>query len=177
MKLFSRADRADKTRRMLENYIFSHQGATISVIKKIFQIPISSLRYHLDVLERKGIITHKLIKNTKRYYGVGSDKVLSDDQKRLIYLMKIRPGITQKELIKKTRLKRHVVKYNLKKLDEMDIIHIDQKGTKKCYYFMSTSDFKFNKEHLSLIAKYLNKEIDLKTYTALRTEIDIRYKK
>lgn len=177
MKLFSRVDRADKTRRMLENYILSHPGATISVLKKIFQISIGSLRYHLDVLERKDIITHKLINNTKRYYGIGSDKGLSNDQRRLIYLMKIRPGITQKELIKKTKLKRHVVKYNLKKLDEMDIIHADQKGKKKCYYYMSTSDFKFNKEHLSLIAKYLNKEIDLKTYTALREELDKRYKK
>ena len=174
MKIFSRAEGANRTRKMLENYILSHPGATISLLKRIFQIPIGSLRYHLDVLERKGIIIHQLINNTKRYYGIGTDKGLSDDQRRLIYLMKIRPGITQKELIKKTRLKRHVVKYNLKKLDEIDIIHVDQKGKEKCYYYMSSSDFKFNKEHLSLIAKYLRKEIDLKTYTALRKKLDKR---
>jgi len=154
-----------------------HPGATISVLVKIFQIPSGTIKYHLDVLEKDGKIRHKLLKNRKRYYGIGEGARLSEEQRALLNIIRRRPGITQKEIIERTRHKRHTIRYNLKRLDEMDIIHVHRMGKNNLYYPMSTSEFRYNREHLDLISSYLLKEIDLDKYIDLKKELDKRYNK
>jgi len=175
MRPLKKVDKTHKTRTMLHHYITKHPGATTGSLSKIFQTPLGTIKYHLDVLEKEGMIEHRLEKRRRRYYGIGPAGGLTDDQKRLIYIIRTNPGIGQKEITRRVGQKRHVVKYNLKKLCECDVIHVEKRGRRSIYYHMSSADLKYNREHVKLISRFLHKEIDLDSYMDLKKLLDTKY--
>jgi len=135
-----------RTRKMIYNHIKIYPGVSFGVLKIIFNLKDSTLRYHLQFLEKGNKIKSNL-KNRKRYYYPNLNEILNDknikNERKLLELTKIQnqilitikryPGISQKELIKKTYLNRFTLNYNLKKFINMGIIRKNKENRYVCY--------------------------------------------
>ncbi|WP_455392647.1 winged helix-turn-helix transcriptional regulator [[Eubacterium] cellulosolvens] len=171
------------TRKMIINHILTYPGVSFGTIKQVFNLTDGTLRYHLNYLESKNQIKSFLVGNNRCYYPVKemifdskSDseiKVhnLSDNQERLLNTIKRYPGITQKELISSTGLKRITVGHNIKKLIDFGVVRKEQNGRNICYYFISNTELR-DKIRRRLITKFLNNEIDEQTFLALKRKLD-----
>jgi predicted transcriptional regulator len=166
---------------MLITHITTYPGVTFKTLKKVFVIPDSTLRYHLNYLEKKGEIKTKLESNQRCYYPVDSlvldknadmesttrAKKLTKLQERIIFVIKGNPWISQKDLATKTKLKRFILKYYLKRLIEFGIVQRKKIGREVCYRYISEKELR-KKVLRRLILKVLNNEIDEHTFIELK---------
>jgi DNA-binding MarR family transcriptional regulator len=94
-------------------------------------------------------------------------KKLTKLQERIIFVIKSTPGISQKELAGRTKLKRFMLKYYLKRLIDFGIVQKRRSGREVCYRYIS--DLELRKKVLrKLILKVLNNEIDEHTFIELK---------
>ena len=121
----------NETRKLIYNHIEAHPGVSFLVLKSVLKMNDSTLRYHLNYLEKSKKISLGA-ENGRRYYfpQSGSRHVirkaddstvftsyeLSGAQERIISTIKLNPKINQKELVKLTRINRITLSKNLKKL-------------------------------------------------------------
>jgi len=170
------------TRRMIFRHITHHPGVSFGVIRRVFGLAESTLRYHLNYLESHQEIKSFIDGRNKRYYPnreyifspraepEQSAHQLSRTQERLIKNIQAAPGITQKELIQKTRLKRITIAYNIRKLLDFGVVRKEPNGRNVCYYYISDAELR-EKILKRLITKLLNDEIDEKTFLALKRKL------
>lgn len=119
---------------MIRGYIIANPGCHYSEIKKVLGIKNGTLIYHLSVLEKNGFIHGVNDGLLKRFYPVG---VKTNTATRILNQIKEFPGITQKEIVKKTRLKQQTVSYNLKLMEREGKIRAEKEKREKHYYFVS----------------------------------------
>ncbi len=173
-----------KTRKMIFNHITTHPGVSFGIIKKVFELSDGTLRYHLNYLENRNEIKSSIIANNKCYYPVQSYifdnrpksefrfHKLNKNQERLIDTVKRYPGINQKELIIRTGMKRITVSYNLNKLMDFGVIRKEPNGRNVYYYFITEFELK-KKVMKKLMMKFLNYEIDEKTFIELKRKLEL----
>jgi len=173
-----------ETRRMIYNHILAHPGVSYNILKNVFGLTNGTLRYHLDFLERNKKIRLGLEKGKRLYFphhngfsvpGHSQDELetykLTKVQEQLLNTIKYYPGISQKELIKHTGLKRFTVANNLKKLLNLAIIRKTPNGTNVYYELISNEQLRY--ELLKgLVIQLLKKEIDEKTFLKLKRELE-----
>lgn len=78
-------DIALENRRLIFNYILNNPGSHLREISRDLDIHLSTLRYHLDYLEKKEVIVCQKENNLKIYFASGK---LSADQKNLASLLR-----------------------------------------------------------------------------------------
>jgi predicted transcriptional regulator len=173
----------NKSRRMIFNHIINHPGVSFSIIKQVFGLTESTLRYHLNYLETRNEIRSIIHDRNKCYYpnqkhifdtrieSELSIQKLNPIQERLINTIQLNPGVTQKDLIFKTKLKRITIAQNLKKLLDFGILRKEPNGRLVCYYFITDAELR-EKVLKKLITMLLNDEIDEKTFLALKRKLD-----
>ncbi len=171
------------TRKMIINHILTYPGVSFGTIKRVFNLPDGTLRYHLNYLESKNEIKSYLVGNNRCYYPIkkfifdSKSKTdirvhkLNDTQERLLDTVKRYPGITQKELIITAGLKRITVGNNIKKLIDFGIVRKEPNGRNMCYFYISDVELK-ERIRKRLITKFLNNEIDEQTFLALKRKLD-----
>jgi predicted transcriptional regulator len=170
---------------MILNHITAHPGVSFGVLKKVFNLADGTLRYHLNYLEgHQEIRTHFDGKN-KCYYPVekyifdrganGNVNIsrLTTIQERLLDTIRRYPGITQKELIYRANLKRLTISNNMKKLVDFGVVRKEPNGRNICYYYISDLELQ-KKIKRRLIEKFLNYEIDERTFLALKGKLEKR---
>jgi len=172
-----------KTRRMIYNQIEAHPGVAYHTIKRVLDLTDSTLRYHLRYLERESEIKCALDGRKKCFYPKHNiifnfqvrDKPethkLNHYQKRIIDTIKRNPGITQRELVLTTNLKRFKIIYKLKKLLDFGVVHRLISGRNSCYYFISDIELRKN-VFKQLILKLVNNEIDEETFLILKKKLE-----
>jgi predicted transcriptional regulator len=108
----------NKKRRMIYNHILAYPGVSFGIMKKIFDIAESTLRYHLKYLEGADEIKSHLEGKIRCYYPIQNiifysrtesefETVrLNPTQQRILENIQRNPGITQKGLLLETGLKR-----------------------------------------------------------------------
>ncbi len=173
----------NKTRKMIINHIIIHPGVSFNIIKKVFGLTEGNLRYHLNYLENRKEITSALIGNRRYYYPnheyvftsrseseVGIHE-LNDSKRRLLNTIKRNPGVSQKELIYKTGMKRITLAYNINKLLDLSIIRKVQNGKFACYYYIDDAELR-KRIMKRLIADFLNYKLDEKTFLALKRKLE-----
>jgi predicted transcriptional regulator len=172
-----------ETRKKIYNHILTYPGVSFSIIKTILGLTDSTLRYHLKYLESKNEIKSSIEGNKRCYYAIhrvivdskiksnhGTYK-LNPTQETLINTIHHHPGITQKELILKTRLKKITVAYNVNKLVKFGMIQKEKFGKHVNYFYMT--DDKLRKKLIQkLILKLINREIDEHTFLILKKKLD-----
>jgi DNA-binding MarR family transcriptional regulator len=143
-------------RGQIYGFIRAKPGAHYKLIRRELKVSNGTLAHHLYILEREGFTTHKSDKLKKMFYPTEySQKFLKDMnieykfpkgdeeeggikfsplQENIIKIIKENPGLSQSDIAKKTKLARQVVRYNLKKLCEQEVIS-ESKGTWKSKYY------------------------------------------
>ena len=173
----------NKTRKLIHNHIMVHPGDSFNNIKKVFDLTDGTLRYHLHYLENRNKIRSSTIGEKRCYYPV--EKIifnprpesdlrihrLSDTQERILKSIQYKPGINQKELIYMTGLKRITIAYNMKKLLDVGIVRKEPNGKYVNYYYISDTELRM-KLIKKLIFKFVNYEIDEKTFLALKNKLE-----
>ena len=174
-----------RTRKIIYNYISAHPGISFSDIKNVLDLTDSTLRYHLDLLEKGEKIKSMFVDGKKSYYPVQRvifeplediSRVkmhrLNRSQELIVDTISREPGITQKELIRRTRLKRITVSYNIRKLLDWGMIKKESRGRNIRYHCIT--DEQLHEEILKgLVVKLLKNEIDENTFLMLKRKLEI----
>ena len=172
-----------ETRKMIYNHILTYPGVSFNILKNIFNLMDSTLRYHLEYLEKAERILSNLESGKRCYYPLKNELVISElfenkprsykftsIQKRILKIIKRFPGISQKELIKKTGLSRFTISYNMRKFIDMGLIK-KSNNERSVYYEYMTDTLLKHEVLLRLTIKLLNKEIDEKTFFELKAKL------
>ena len=172
------------TRKMIYNHITHYPGVTFSVLKNIFELAEGTLRYHLKYLEKADTVCSDIQDGNRCYYPQKKDQVLSKmlenhsgtykftkNQKRIMAIIQQYPGINQKDLIKKAKLNRFTLNYNLNKFIDLGVIRkINNSG--RVFYEFITDDLMEHEIMKLLIIKLLNNEIDENTFNELKEKLE-----
>ena len=181
--MYSKSALENKTRKMVFNYISANPGTSFKTIKRVLDLEDSTLRYHLNYLERNDKILSKVDGKHRFYYTnqitrsnfkpeITFDiETLSKPQQRISTIIRRNPGITIRELIKITRLNKRDLQYHIKKLRELMIIWKVGYGRNTGYEFITKKKLRTELFRL-LILKFLRNEIDKETYLFLREELE-----
>ncbi len=158
------------TRTRISNYIRLHPGTSFNNIRTIFNLSESTLRYHLGYLEKRGQIKSK--PDRRVYFPTAklSEGDLSKTQQQLIHLIKEHPGITQKDLVHRTRMNRFTVRGNVSALIDKELVTTVRIGRRVHHFYLDPDELRRMKT-MRLIALFLLDRIDEETYWDLRREL------
>jgi predicted transcriptional regulator len=174
----------NKSRKLIYDYILSHNGTSFGSIKDFFGMKNSTLEYHLHHLEKHQKIyskregrrrcyycKHKLEHQTTTFSKEFTD--LTNLQRRILNQIKNKPGITNKELIQKNKINRKKLSYNLKRLGELNLIWMAKNNGNTIGYEYISKEKLRNEIYKQLISKLLSKELDEETYFKIKKKLDL----
>ena len=176
----------NETRRLIYNHIIANPGVSFTVLKTIFNLNESTLRYHLDYLEKNNRIIFGFESGKRNYYP-HLDKInesttpenpstfqtykLTAYQERIISTIKMYHRINQKELSRRTGINRITLHNNLKKLMALCMVRKIPNGNKVYYEYIENKQLRI--EILKqLLVKLINNEIDGETFLELKRKLD-----
>lgn len=174
------------TRRMIYNHILQNPGVSFNILKKVFKLNDSTLRYHLNYLERNEKIAFSQERGKRYYYPSRGHRAINNNgwdaeplelynlshvQEQIIITIKRYPGINQKELIKRTKLSRLAINRNIKKLIELCIVRKIPYANKVRYEYIENEQLRY--EILKrLLIKLIRKEINEEEFLKLKRSLD-----
>jgi predicted transcriptional regulator len=172
------------TRRMIYQHIIAHPGVSYLVLKNVFNLSDGTLRYHLNYLVKAEKIKFGLEKGKRLYYPHPDDEAsrevfsssiknmnLNDTQEKLLITIKHYPGITQKELIQITKLKRFTIVNNINRLLKLNLIQKINSTKSVCYEYIPDEILRYEMLK-NLVIKLIKKEIDVKTFLELKRRLE-----
>jgi len=132
-------------RRTIYNYVKENPGLHMRELQRQLDIPLSTLEYHLDYLEKKDILSQEDDRRYCRYFSeehTEEEKTLLSAlrQKRLreIILLVLSDGnLCFKDLIKDVSIAESTLSHYLKLLTEREILVKERLGTETCYRLKS----------------------------------------
>ena len=164
---------------MLFNHIISYPGVSFNTLKNIYELTESSLRYHLNYLEKNDKISSSLERGIKCYFPHPSSVTIPKNTRssfesqtllphqELILTTIIRyPGISQKELIKSTGINRFKMNREIRTLKSLNLIKNTRRKKTICYEYVPDIEMKF-RILKGFIVKYIKAEIDEETLLRL----------
>jgi predicted transcriptional regulator len=173
----------NKIRKMIFTHILEYPGVSFSTLKKVYDLNDSTLRYHLNYLERAEKIRSQKENGKLHYYPYQSNQEISNHgninpkiqnltthQKQILNTIKQYPGINQTELITKTSLQRHILTYNISQLINMGIVRKFNNERNVCYEYITDDTLKYEMLKV-LVIKLLNNEIDEQTFLKLKSKL------
>jgi predicted transcriptional regulator len=169
---------------MIFNHILAHPGVSFNILKTVFNLNESTLRYHLTYLEKNDQISLGLERGKRLYYPHKDKNIviretegklgtyqLNQKQKLILETLQRHPGISQKKLAQETSLNRLTLTNNLKKLMDLCIIRKIPDGNYVRYEYIENEQLRF--EILKqLVIKLLKKEIDEQTFLQLKRKLE-----
>jgi len=119
-----------ENRRRIYQFVARFQGAHLRAIQKALKLEVGVLQYHLDYLEKNGLVTSRKEKYRKRYFT----KALSPKDKELLSILRqkalrrllmhilLHPGCTFKDLQELSKVSKSTLSFHLKKIREANLI-------------------------------------------------------
>jgi predicted transcriptional regulator len=132
-----------ENQKLIYEFISIHPGSHLRKISRGLDMNLSTLRYHLDYLEKIGVVISKKDKNLKIYYIVGrlgkKDKNIAPllQQKRfrdIILVIIMNPGLSHSDLSGKLSLKPSTLSKYINILRDRGIVYHKRKGRNRYFY-------------------------------------------
>lgn len=132
-----------ENRRLIFEYISNNPGTHQRKISRDLDMHYSTLRYHLDYLEEKGIIVSQMENNLKIYFASGKldakEKKLTTllQQKRfrdIILVVIDDPGSTSSQISDKLSVKPTTVSKYMNILEDRGVLYHMKTGREKRYF-------------------------------------------
>ncbi len=129
--------------RIIYRHVSEHPGIHLRRISREVDIHLSTVRYHLDCLERVGLITSRQEMNTKVYFASGTlnaeDKDIAPllQQKRfrdIILQMILAPASIHSELCSKLSIKPSTLSKYISILEARRVVYHEQDGRERRYH-------------------------------------------
>ncbi len=120
-------------------YIEMNPGDHFSAIKKALGLNNGTAVYHLEVLEREGVLKSQMDGVYRRFYPADASLPardggqLSEVQVRILDVVRNLPGVAQKEIAGVLGLRQPTLSYQLGRLQEMGRIEARKDGRKVRY--------------------------------------------
>lgn len=130
-------------RRLIFEYVSSNPGTHQRKISRDLNMHYSTLRYHLDYLEEKGIIVSQMEDNLKIYFASGK---LSAEEKKLTTLLQQKrfrdiilvvidnPGSTSSQISDKLSVKPTTISKYMNLLEDSGVLCHVKAGREKRYF-------------------------------------------
>ena len=172
-----------RTRKLVYNYILSHSGVTFGAIEKIFDMNVSTLKYHLRYLERGKHIFSRREGRNRCYYvdqsiqtGINpfpraNPYTLTKTQTSLIKVIQNEPGISFNDLSMVTKLDQRVLTYNIKRLGDLNLIWVAKANGVVGYEYVTEDKLRdeiFNR----LVNRLISDEIDEQTFLKIKRKLE-----
>jgi predicted transcriptional regulator len=119
-------------------YVRQYPGAHFRMIMTELKVSIGTLRYHLDVLEKSGLITSKRNGLLKRFFSTEKEekpkKSMQPLQKLILSILNKQPGLSADVISQNLNESAQVVKYHLRELCDQQIV-MPRRTNKGVKYF------------------------------------------
>lgn len=135
-------DAASKNREQIFGYVSSHPGSHLRKIARELDVRLSTLRYHLDHLEKNGLIVSQKQNNLKIYFASGKlkpeEKALAPllQQKRfrdIILVLIESPGSTFSQIAQRLSMSPSTASKYINILEDRDVLSHEKVGRQKRY--------------------------------------------
>lgn len=135
-------------RGQIYGYIKTNPGVHYNQIRRDIDVKNGTLSYHLRVLEKTELIKSR--REGMRYRAFYPKHMnfpkeqrfrLTDLQIEIINVIKKHPGVNQKDIAKTLQKKPQTINYNIKILNQAEIIVVKRKGRKTGCYLNEEMDF------------------------------------
>jgi predicted transcriptional regulator len=179
-----------KTRRSIFNYITNHPGVSSKQVQDIFGLNKSTFRYHIACLERSGKVrcepfgssgmcfysTERPLANFDLNIDMDSLPLV---QRRLINLIKQRPGITKPEMMAYLDIDKGGLNIDIKRLEDQRIIaRVRNNGSGITGYEFLSEERLAEMIYKRLLLHLLDKDISEGQFLAAKRKLDqVRWKK
>jgi predicted transcriptional regulator len=132
-----------ENRRLIYEYVANNPGTHQRKISRDLDMHYSTLRYHLDYLEEKGVIVSQMENNLKIYFASGK---LSADEKRLTTLLQQKrfrdiilvvidePGSTSSQISDRLSAKPTTISKYMNILEDRGVLYHVKTGREKRYF-------------------------------------------
>jgi predicted transcriptional regulator len=133
--------------RQIYGHILETPGTHLRELSRILNINLSTLRYHVDSLEKKGLLVSKKDLNLKTYYAAGRIGVQDQNITRLLHQKRFRdiivllatsPGMIHGDIATKLDLRLSTLSKYIKILCEHEILDSKKTGNEVQYYVQDT---------------------------------------
>ncbi|MEA3557920.1 MAG: winged helix-turn-helix transcriptional regulator [Candidatus Thermoplasmatota archaeon] len=126
------------TRSQVINYLKKHPGAHFKMISRECATPPGTLRHHLSVLYREGIVRSRPDGMYRRYYptGLSIDPGIEEKGSRTNILQTVEkyPGISQSDLSSVLQLSKQTLSYHIGKLELEGLLTSKDQGRTKALF-------------------------------------------
>jgi predicted transcriptional regulator len=173
----------NRSRKLIYNYILTNPGVSFGIIKDFFDMKYSTLMYHLNYLEKSDKVVSKREGRQRCYYSRRTGKIpqsilqrpsrlnLNDSQKQILKFIRANPGISKKQLMIRSKLKKKKLEYNLKRLKDLKVIWLVNRNDIVGYEYITREELMdevFNR----LVSKLLSDEIDEDKFLQMIRKLD-----
>jgi predicted transcriptional regulator len=138
----SEASNLFENSRIVYSHIVNTPGSHLRGISRDLNMHLSTLRYHIDYLEKRELIESRKENNTRVYFAAGRLDALDKSmapllrQKRfrdVVLLIAYDPGLTHSEISARLSLKPSTLSKYLAVLEERGMVSHEQAGREKRY--------------------------------------------
>ena len=127
------------TRGQIFGYIRVHPGDTYTDIKRNLDLNAGTLTYHLDVLERGGLVRSMTRGVRKLFYPIDvrppeNGGGLHEIQQRLLRVLNEAPGTAVSDLGSLLGIGRQLALYHLRLLSQQGLVRLERRGVRLCAF-------------------------------------------
>lgn len=165
-------------REYILRYLLKNPGVSMDIISRDLGINRGTLRYHLDVLLKRGDIISKKLSRKKVFFHIDrhhratldNPSPLSTNQHRVLEMIRSDPGISRSELHRSINITSKGLSGILKKLMEWGMIWEVKREGKRLFEPV-TEKMILGEMVIDLVEMYLDGKIDKITFLTLKDKL------